>query len=129
MLKVLGQNTCAAIVILGAVFVSMMMIQLCDCVRFGGLFGSIVILSASFVSAIIGGLVLSGRLRWDIGFVMAGVFGGHYSYIYYDYIMLTTKPDMVIVRYDETFIFIISNGAIAFVGYALGRSFRLIEGE
>jgi hypothetical protein len=129
MLKAFGRNFGATILILGAVFVSMMMVRLCDCVRFGGLFGSIVVLSVSFVSSIIGSLALSGKPRWDIGFVIAGIFGGHYLYIYYDYAMLTTKPDMVIIRYSEKLLFIISNSAIAVIGYALGRGIRLGEGE
>nr|CAP47557.1 putative integron gene cassette protein [uncultured bacterium] len=125
MLRVLGRNLLGIVIVAGAVFISMMVIRFCDCLRFGGFFGHIVILAVSFMSSIVGSFALSGRPCWDVAFVVLGVLGGHYSYSYYGYIALTNKPDMVLASHGKMFFFIVANSTIAVVGYTLVRGFQV----
>ena len=104
------------------VFVSMIILGYCDCLRHIGFFRNFVLLAPSFVSAIIGSYFLGGNVRWGLPFVIVGVLAGHYSYLYYDYHMRIVVPGMIVViSYGTVFLFFFLHSVISAVGYVLGR--------
>ena len=122
MLQVLGRKLCAMTAIAAMVFVAMIVLGYCDCLRNVGFFRHFILLSPSFISAILGSYLLSGNIRWDLPFVIIGVLAGHYFYHYYDYHMRIVVPGMIVViSYETVFLFLIFHSVISAVGYALGR--------
>ena len=104
------------------VFVSVMTLGYCDCLRYLGFFRHFVLLAPSFISAFLGSYLLSGNVRWDLPLAIIGVLAGHYSYLYYDYHMRIVVPGMIVViSYGTVFLFLVFHSAIATVGYVLGR--------
>jgi len=124
MRRIVARNVYGMLAIVVSVSTSLVILDLCECLKFFGRGRYFILLAPPFAAGFIGSLIMRGSPRLDIVFVSLGAIGGLYSYLLYDYYTLNVVPDLVVVSYGATVASVTAYVALAVVGYGLGKSFR-----